>query len=77
MNTRSNPILEKSYQLALQIIPIASKLQKDGEFILSRQLVRSGTSVGANVGEAQAAQSRADFRTKICIAEKETRETHY
>jgi four helix bundle protein len=77
MTDRSNPVLEKSYRLALSVIPVASKLQKSGEHVLSRQLVRSGTSIGANVEEAQAAQSRADFHARLCIAEKEARETSY
>jgi four helix bundle protein len=47
------------------------------EYDLASQLWRSGTSIGANVEEAQAAQSRADFRSKMSIASKEARETHY
>ena len=47
------------------------------EFILSKQLLRSGTSIGANIAEAQRAQSRADFHAKMCIALKEANETYY
>lgn len=47
------------------------------EFVLSKQLLRSGTSIGANVNEAQAAQSKADFIAKMSIASKEARETQY
>ena len=77
MAAKANPVLEKSYRFALAVIPIASKLQKNGEFVLSRQLVRSGTAIGALVEETQAAQTKPDFRTKMCIAEKEARECHY
>jgi four helix bundle protein len=74
---RSNSALEKSYTLALAAIRISISLQKNGEYVLSRQLVRSGTSIGANVEEAQSALSKADFRNKMYIAAKETRETLY
>jgi four helix bundle protein len=74
---KSNVILEKSYQFALAVVPIARQLQVEKEFVLSNQLVRSRTAIGALVEEAQAAQTRADFHTKMCIAEKEARETHY
>jgi len=73
-----NVSLEKSYAFALGVIRLGSFLQRqEREFNLSRQLVRSGTSVGANLEEAQAAQSRPDFHTKICNAAKEAREAHY
>jgi len=73
-----NVSLEKSYSFALGIIRLGSFLQRHKrEFNLSRQLVRSGTSVGANLEEAQAAQSRPDFHTKICNAAKDARESHY
>ena len=73
-----NVSLEKSYAFALGVIRLGSFLQRqEREFNLSRQLVRSGTSVGANLEEAQAAQSRPDFHTKICTAAKEARESHY
>ncbi len=73
-----NVSLEKSYAFALGVVRLCSILQRqEREFNLSRQLVRSGTSVGANLEEAQAAQSRPDFHTKICNAAKEARESHY
>ncbi|MHB8056660.1 MAG: four helix bundle protein [Desulfuromonadaceae bacterium] len=53
------------------------KLCKTNEFVLSKQILRSGTSIGANIEEAQAGQSRADFVSKISIASKEARETNY
>jgi len=72
-----NIIQKKSYAFALQIIALYRKLCKANEFVLSKQLLRSGTSIGANVEEAQAGQSRADFISKISIASKEARETNY
>ena len=74
---RGNPLLEKSYQFALEIILVGQELQKKQEFILSRQLIRSGTSIGALSEEAQQAESRADFIHKLSIANKEAHETHY
>ena len=70
-------IREKSYAFALQIICFYKKLQACNEYVLSKQLLRSGTSIGANVEEASAGQSRADFLSKMSIASKEARETHY
>jgi len=70
-------IKEKSYAFALQIIGLHKKLVKHNEFVFSKQMLRSGTSIGANVEEALAGQSRADFLSKISIASKEARETNY
>ncbi|MDO3377825.1 four helix bundle protein [Geoalkalibacter halelectricus] len=72
-----NLIRQKSYDFALQVIEISRSLVRANEFVISKQLLRSGTSVGANVEEAQAAQSRADFVAKMSIASKEARESHY
>jgi four helix bundle protein len=72
-----NVILEKSYAFALEIMALAKVVRDKKEFDLASQLWRAGTSIGANVEEAQAAQSRADFRSKMGIAAKEARETHY
>ena len=75
---KENPILEKSYELALVVIPLCRELQmKQHEYVLSRQLMKAGTSIGSNVEEAQGGQSRADFLSKMSIAAKEARETHY
>jgi four helix bundle protein len=74
---RENVVLQKSFQFALTIIRLYQQLQAKREFVLSKQLLRSGTSIGANVEEAVAAQSRADFRSKMSIASKEARETRY
>jgi four helix bundle protein len=75
--SKMNVIRDKSYAFALEIVGLCSALEKRREFNLSRQLFRSGTSIGANIEEAQAAQSRADFVSKMSIASKEARETHY
>jgi four helix bundle protein len=70
-------VQEKSFEFSLKIIKIYQSLNKKNEFVLSKQLVRSGTSIGANVEEALAAQSRRDFLSKMSIASKEARETRY
>jgi len=68
----------KSYAFALQIINLYKELVHDKkEFVLSKQLLRAGTSVGANVNEAVSASSKRDFIHKLSIALKEARETHY
>ncbi|ORJ55876.1 four helix bundle protein [Geothermobacter hydrogeniphilus] len=74
---KGNVIRQKSYDFALQVILLYKGLQASKEFVLSKQLLRSGTSIGANVEEAQAAQSRADFISKMSIASKEARESCY
>ena len=74
---KENVILEKSYSFALQIMALAKEIREKREYDLSSQLWRSGTSIGANVEEAQAAQSRADFKSKMSIAAKEARECRY
>ncbi len=73
-----NAIEMKSFQFAVRIVKLCKYLRNTKkEYILSKQLLRSGTSVGANVAEAQQAQSRADFASKLSIALKETSETNY
>ena len=72
-----NVILDKSYAFALEIMNIAKAIREKKEYDLASQLWRSGTSIGANIEEAQAAQSRADFKSKMSIAAKEARESHY
>jgi len=59
------------------VINLYRGLIRQNEFVLSKQLLRSGTSIGANVEEALAGQSRADFLSKMSIASKEARESHY
>jgi four helix bundle protein len=70
-------VQQKSFAFALKIIKLFTKLQGHREYVLSRQLLRSGTSIGANVTEASAGQSRKDFLAKMSIASKEARETRY
>jgi four helix bundle protein len=73
----ANPILEMSYRFALDVTAAARIMRERKEYDLSSQFWRSGTSIGANVEEAQAAQSRADFKSKMAIAAKEARESGY
>jgi len=76
--TKPNPVQEKSYAFALRIVKLYRHLSEERkEFVLSKQILRSGTSVGANVEEAIGGQSEKDFTAKMSIAYKETRETHY
>jgi four helix bundle protein len=73
-----NVVQTKSYDFALRIIKVYKYLvQEKKEFVLSKQLLRSGTSVGANIEEAIGGQSKADFFAKITISYKETRESKY
>jgi four helix bundle protein len=72
-----NVVLEKSYVFALAVIELYQMMTQAKEFVLSKQLLRSGTSIGANVEEAQAAQSTNDFIHKLSIASKEARESRY
>jgi len=74
---KPNIIKEKSYQFAVEVTRLYKTLQVQNEYVLSKQLVRAGTSIGANVEEATAAQSGKDFYTKMSIASKEARETRY
>jgi len=74
----SNAALDKSKAFAVRIVHLYRNLGEDKkEFVLSKQLLRSGTSIGANVKEAQRAQSKKDFITKMNIASKEASETEY
>ena len=77
MKLAESIIQNKSFQFALEIIYLYSELQQQREYVLSKQLLRSGTSIGANVEEASGGQSRKDFLAKMYIAYKETRETKY
>ncbi len=75
---KDNVIQEKSYAFALRIVKLYQFLVKEKkEFVLSKQILRSGTSIGANVEEAIGGQSEKDFKSKMAIAYKEARETHY
>lgn len=68
---RDNVILDKSFAFSLRIIELFKYLQSEKEFVLSKQLLRCATSIGANVNESTAAQSKADFIHKMAIASKE------
>lgn len=73
-----NVIADKSFKFAIRIVNLHKYLRNEkNEFIMSKQLIRSGTSIGANIAEAEKAQSTADFYTKLTIALKEANETHY
>ena len=73
-----NPVLTKSFNFAIRIVNLHKHLaNKQKEYVLSKQLLRSGTSIGANINEAQVAQTKADFIAKMSIASKEARETEY
>lgn len=75
---KENALLDKSKKFALRIINLYKYLNENKrEHILSKQLLRSGTSIGANLKEAAFAQSRADFQAKLFIAQKECAETEY
>lgn len=78
MYDKDNIIQEKSYKFALRIIKLYKYLSIDKkEFVLSKQILRCGTSVGANIEEAIGAISKKDFLNKIYTAHKEARETSY
>jgi four helix bundle protein len=73
-----NVVREKSYAFALRIVKVYRYLTEDKrEYVLSKQLLRAGTSVGANVEEAVGGQSEKDFAAKLTVAYKEARETHF
>ena len=75
---KNNITYDKAYQFAIRIVNAYKYLTKEKkEFILSKQLIRSGTSIGANISEANGAISKADFSAKISIAYKESLETKY
>ena len=74
---KNNVVLEKSFDFALKIIDLYKQLNTEKEFIISKQLLRSGTSIGANIQEATAGFSKKDFIYKMSIASKEARETRY
>ena len=74
---KENLIQQKTYDFALKIINTSKQMQMNKEFVLSRQLLKSGTSIGANVEDAIGGQSRKDFLSKISIAYKEARETKF
>jgi len=73
-----NVVLDKSFAFAVRVVKLYQYLcNEKKEYILSKQLLKCGTSIGANINEAQAAQSSKDFISKLSIASKEARETIY
>jgi len=76
-NNKENLILDLSFNFSLKIIEFSELLNDDKKFTIAKQLIRSGTSIGANIREAQYAESKADFIHKLKIAEKEAHETEY
>jgi len=73
---KENLVKEKSYSFSLSVIELYKGLVKAKEYVMSRQLLKSGTSIGANIEEALSSQSMADFLSKMSIASKEARESH-
>ena len=74
---RKNAIEEQSKCFALKIIKLAQDLERKNQYILARQILRSGTSIGANIAESVYATSKADFINKLSISQKEANETKY
>ena len=77
MEKKENSILTKTIAFSLLIIEFCEELEKNKKFVIANQLFKSGTSIGANVHEAQNAESKADFIHKVKIAAKEVEEVKY
>ena len=76
-NDKENIIVKPTFEFAIKIIEFAEELENNLKFIIAKQLLKSGTSIGANIREAQNAESKADFIHKMKIAAKEVDETEY
>jgi len=76
-NDKSNPIVDITLEFALEIVAFSEILEENKKYVVARQILKSGTSIGANVREAQNAESKADFIHKLKIAIKEADETEY
>jgi four helix bundle protein len=76
-NDKENLIVKLTLEFALEIIEYSELLEEQRKYVIARQLLKSGTSIGANVREAQNAESKADFIHKLKIAAKEADETEY
>lgn len=74
---KKNVILDKSFEFALAIIEFSEELENQKKFVISKQILKAGTSIGANVREAQGAESKVDFIHKLKISAKEAEETEY
>ncbi|MDR9415989.1 MAG: four helix bundle protein [Gracilimonas sp.] len=75
--SKENVIVDKSFKFALSVIELYKVLVQNKEFVISKQLLRSATSIGANIEEASAASTKKDFAYKMSISSKEARETRY
>ena len=76
-NYKENLIVKLTFEFALDIIAFSEELEEKRKFVIARQILKSGTSIGANVREAQNAESKNDFIHKLKIAAKEADETEY
>jgi four helix bundle protein len=76
-NDKENLIVKLTFEFALEIIGFSEEIRKSNRFEMASQIFRSGTSIGANIREAQNAESKADFIHKFKISAKETDELHY
>lgn len=74
---QENPILKESFEFAIKIIFYSELLEENRKLMVAKQLIRSGTSIGANIKEAQNAESKSDFIHKLKLALKEADETEY
>ena len=74
---QNNPILKETFEFSLLIVKYSEELEKKRKYAIAKQIIRSGTSIRANVKEAQNAESKADFIHKMKIALKEADETEY
>ena len=77
MEAKENVIIKLTFQFAIEIVKYCEDLQSTKKFVIANQLLKSGTSIGANIREAQNAESKADFIHKFKIAAKEIEETTY
>lgn len=76
-NQTENVIVKLSFQFALDVVQFAEQLEEKRKYVVAKQVLKSGTSIGANVREAQGAESRNDFIHKLKISYKEAEETEY
>ena len=74
---KDNVVLRLSFEFAITIVKFSEILEEKGKYVIAKQIIRSGTSIGANIKEAQNAESKADFIHKLKIALKEADETEY
>ena len=77
MEKKDNPILKLTFEFSVQIVLYCETLEEKRKYVISKQLLKSGTSIGANIKEAQNAESKLDFIHKIKIALKKVEETEY